>query len=106
MPPRVCENALKACREVGVLSSAAASSGPEPSNIVLMTCMAAHRECDSGSCVTKVSTVGGATRGGGGAGVSGRNEDQYPKTVRAPHCLKTEAKPMHACCRTLAFCNL
>lgn len=106
MPPSVWENALKVCRELGALSSAAASRGAEPSNIVLTTCMAAQRECDSGSCITRVSRVGGATRGGGGTGVSGRNDDQYPKTVRGPHCLKTEAKQRQACCLTLAFCSL
>ena len=94
IPPRVWENALKACKELGILSSAAAINGPEPSNIVLITCMAALYS----RLIIDMPL--------GGDGVSGRNDDQYPKTVRGPHCLKTEAKQIHACCRTLAFCNL
>jgi len=76
MPPKVWEKALKACTEVGGLSSAAASNGPEPSNIVFTTCMAAHRECNSGSCATNVNRVGVATLGRGRVGVSGKKEDQ------------------------------
>ena len=76
MPPKVWENALNACTEVGGLSSAAASNGPDPSNIVFTSCMAAQRECSSGSRATSVSRVGVATLGGGGAGVSGRKDDQ------------------------------